>query len=82
MLIGWAQVCRSKVREEEAIRRLAVYSHSPPDLRCNAIVTNLDTFHDAFGVREGDALYRRARRHRVAGDRLVAGVDAPGHPTA
>ena len=36
----------------------------PPDLRCNAVVTNLDTFHEAFDVHPGDALYT-APEHRV-----------------
>jgi putative endopeptidase len=57
VLIGWAQVWRAVTREAEAIRRLAVDPHSPPDLRCNAVVTNLDAFHEAFDVQESDALY-------------------------
>ena len=57
VLIGWAQVWRAVTRDEEAIRRLAIDPHSPPDLRCNAVVTNLDAFHEAFGVAETDALY-------------------------
>ncbi|MGQ0572777.1 MAG: M13 family metallopeptidase [Pseudonocardia sp.] len=57
VLVGWAQLWRAATRDEEAIRRLAVDPHSPPDLRCNAVVTNLDAFHDAFGVRPGDGLY-------------------------
>jgi len=57
VLLGWAQVWRAVTRDEEAMRRLAVDPHSPPDLRCNAVVTNLDAFHDAFGVRETDALF-------------------------
>ncbi|MDF3049594.1 MAG: Neprilysin [Pseudonocardia sp.] len=44
-------------REAEAIRRLAVDPHSPPELRCNAVVTNLDAFHEAFDVAETDALF-------------------------
>ncbi len=57
VFFGWAQVWRTKVRNEEAIRRLAVDPHSPPEFRCNAVVRNLDSFHEAFGVTEGDALY-------------------------
>ena len=57
VLIGWAQVWRAVTREAEAIRRLTVDVHSPPDLRCNAVVTNLDAFHEAFDVQESDALY-------------------------
>jgi putative endopeptidase len=58
VLIGWAQVWRIVTREAEAIRRLAVDPHSPPDQRCNAVVSNVDAFHEAFDAQEGDALYR------------------------
>jgi putative endopeptidase len=54
---GWAQVWRTKSREAETIRRLAVDPHSPPEFRCNGVIRNLDAFYDAFDVREDDALY-------------------------
>jgi putative endopeptidase len=54
---GWAQVWRTKSREAEAIRRLAVDPHSPPEFRCNGVVRNVDAFYDAFDVAEADALY-------------------------
>ncbi|RZT87158.1 putative endopeptidase [Pseudonocardia sediminis] len=57
VLFGWAQVWRAATRDAEAIRRLTTDPHSPPDLRCNAVVTNLDSFHEAFGVEETDALF-------------------------
>jgi putative endopeptidase len=57
VLVAWAQVWRAVTREAEAVRRLAIDPHSPPELRCNAVVTNLDAFHEAFDVRESDALY-------------------------
>ncbi|MFI5778402.1 M13 family metallopeptidase [Nocardia sp. NPDC051570] len=57
VFFGWAQVWRTKARKEEAIRRLAVDPHSPPEFRCNGVVRNLDGFHEAFGVQPGDALY-------------------------
>ncbi len=62
VLFGWAQVWRAATRDAEAIRRLAVDPHSPPDLRCNAVVTNLDAFHEAFGVQESDALFTPPER--------------------
>jgi putative endopeptidase len=62
VLLGWAQVWRAKTRDAEAVRRLTVDPHSPPDLRCNAVVTNLDAFHEAFGVRESDALFTPPER--------------------
>ncbi len=57
VLFGWAQVWRAVTRDAEAIRRLTTDPHSPPDLRCNAVVTNLDTVHEACGVTEDDGLY-------------------------
>jgi len=54
---GWAQVWRTKSRDAEAIRRLAIDPHSPPEFRCNGIVRNLDAFYDAFEVAESDELY-------------------------
>lgn len=66
LFVAYAQVWRAKTREAEAIRRLAVDPHAPPDLRCNAVVTNLDEFHDAFGVTETDALFTpEAERVRI-----------------
>lgn len=57
VFFGWAQVWRTKAREEEAIRRLAIDPHSPAEFRCNGVVRNLDGFHEAFEVEPGDALY-------------------------
>lgn len=54
---GWAQVWRTKSREAEAIRRLAVDPHSPPEFRCNGVLRNIDAFYDAFGVASDDALF-------------------------
>jgi predicted metalloendopeptidase len=57
VFFGWAQVWRTKSRDAEAIRRLAIDPHSPPEFRCNGIVRNLDAFYDAFAVKESDELY-------------------------
>ncbi len=57
VLFGWAQVWRTKSRHAEAVRRLAIDPHSPPEFRCNGVVRNIDAFYEAFGVGEGDALY-------------------------
>ncbi len=57
VFFGWAQVWRTKSREAEAIRRLAVDPHSPPEFRCNGVIRNLDAFYDAFDVAEDDALF-------------------------
>ena len=57
VFFGWAQVWRTKSREAEAIRRLAVDPHSPPEFRCNGIVRNMDAFYEAFDVSDSDELY-------------------------
>lgn len=56
--LGWAQVWRRLYRDEELMRRLLVDPHSPSEFRANGTVSNIDAFHEAFGVREGDRLYR------------------------
>ncbi|ORV51010.1 peptidase M13 [Mycolicibacter engbaekii] len=57
VFFGWAQVWRTKSRDAEAIRRLAVDPHSPPEFRCNGVVRNMDAFYHAFDVTPQDALY-------------------------
>jgi putative endopeptidase len=54
---GWAQVWRTKSRDAEAIRRLAVDPHSPPEFRCNGVLRNMDAFYDAFDVADDGALF-------------------------
>ncbi|MEN4401623.1 M13 family metallopeptidase [Mycolicibacterium senegalense] len=54
---GWAQVWRTKSRDAEAIRRLAVDPHSPPEFRCNGVIRNIDSFYEAFDVSDTDELY-------------------------
>lgn len=56
VFLGWAQVWKSKTREQQALRALATDPHSPTELRAN-IVRNLVEFYDAFDVRDGQGLY-------------------------
>ena len=64
VFFGWAQVWRTKSREAEAIRRLAVDPHSPPEFRCNGVIRNLDAFYEAFEVGQDSELYLEPQ-HRV-----------------
>lgn len=57
VLLGWAQVWRTKGRDAEIIRRLATDPHSPDEFRCNGVVRNVDEFYAAFDVQPGDGLY-------------------------
>jgi predicted metalloendopeptidase len=63
---GWAQVWRSKMREEYTRQYLMTSVHAPPRYRANGPVSNLDGFYEAFGVRPGDRLFRPpAERVRI-----------------
>jgi len=53
---GWAQCWKAKTRDAEAIRRLSVDPHAPPEFRAN-VVRNLEEFYSAYGVAEGDGLW-------------------------
>lgn len=55
--LGWAQVWRSKARDEEAKRLLTVDPHSPPKFRANGAPVNVAAFYEAFDVKEGDGMY-------------------------
>jgi putative endopeptidase len=54
---SWAQAWQMKLRDEEAVRLLAIDPHAPNEFRCNQIASNIDQFYAAFGVTESDALY-------------------------
>jgi len=55
--LSWAQAWQMKLRDEEAVRLLAIDPHSPNEFRCNQIVRNIDAYYDAFGVTEADAAW-------------------------
>ena len=53
---GWGQCWKAKTRDAEAIRRLSIDPHAPPEFRAN-VVRNLEEFYDAYGVVEGDGMW-------------------------
>ncbi len=55
--MGWAQVWRRLYREPELRKRLVQDPHSPSQYRCNGIVSNMDAFYQAFGVKPEDPMY-------------------------
>ena len=57
VFLGYAQVWRGIIRDEELRRRIATDSHSPAIYRTNGPVRNVPEWYLAFNVREGDALY-------------------------
>lgn len=57
VFLGYAQVWRSKAREEAQRMQIATDPHSPAKYRANGAVRNVPAFYEAFNVKEGDALY-------------------------
>jgi putative endopeptidase len=57
--LSWAQVWRTNIRENELRQRLAADPHSPGMIRAIGPLVNLQPFYDAFGIREGDPMWRR-----------------------
>jgi putative endopeptidase len=56
--LGWAQAWRAKTRDERAMQLLTTDPHSPPQFRANGAAINHDGYHEAFGTRPGDAMYK------------------------
>ncbi len=57
LFVAWARAWRTKARDEEMLRLLAIDPHAPDEIRCNAVVRNLEEFVAAFDVQPGDGLY-------------------------
>jgi len=55
--LGYAQVWRSKTRDEEAKRLLTIDPHSPAKFRANGAAINVTEFYEAFDVQEGDGMW-------------------------
>ncbi len=55
--LAFAQVWRSKSREEALKQQVATDAHSPERFRVNGTVRNVDAWYAAFDVKPGDALY-------------------------
>lgn len=63
--LAWAQVWRVNAREAEIRRRLVVDSHAPPRFRAFGPLVNLPQFHEAFGIRPGDPMWKSPEERAV-----------------
>jgi predicted metalloendopeptidase len=63
--LGWVQVWRGKVREDQAIEAIKVDPHSPPAVRGTAPLVNQPGFYAAFGVKPGDKMYLPPERRVI-----------------
>ncbi len=55
--LGWAQVWRTKMRDEALRQQLLTNPHSPGDYRAFVPLRDLDAFYRAFDVKPGDGMY-------------------------
>ncbi len=55
---GFAQVWRSKTRDERALQLLTIDPHSPGQFRADGATINADAFHDAFHTKPGDKMWK------------------------
>jgi putative endopeptidase len=60
--ISW----REKVRDARVLQLLTTDPHAPAAFRTNGAAINLDSFHDSFGTKPGDGMYKpRADRIHI-----------------
>ena len=57
VFLGWAQVWRSKMRDEALKQQVTTDPHSPAMFRVDGVVRNIDAWYDAFNVKPGDKMY-------------------------
>jgi predicted metalloendopeptidase len=55
--MGFGQVWRMKMRDEQQIALVKTDPHSPGQFRANGTMKNQAAFYEAFGVKEGDKMY-------------------------
>ncbi len=57
--LSWAQVSRGLQRPESAAQRIMTDPHSPEQYRCNAPISNMDAWYNAFNIQPGDKNYKK-----------------------
>ena len=55
--IAYATVWRTEIRDEALQTQIQTDNHSPGLVRAVLPIQNMDEFHDAFGIEEGDGMF-------------------------
>lgn len=63
--LSYARIWRTNMRTEMALQLLVRDPHAPAHLRVNGVVTNVDSWYEAFDVDEGDLYTPPADRIRI-----------------
>lgn len=56
--IGFAQIWRSKERDESLLQSIKTDPHSPAEYRVLGVASNSNAYYQAFGVKPGDKMYK------------------------
>jgi putative endopeptidase len=56
--LAWSQCWRENCKEQRALQLVTLDPHGPNELRCNQPLSNMEEFCAAFGVVEGDKMYK------------------------
>ncbi len=56
--LSWAQAWKGRIRDEYLRQTLLSTPHAPPEYRANGPASNIAGFHEAFGTKPGDGMYR------------------------
>jgi len=60
--LAWVQGWKTLMRDASLKQLIATNPHSPGIFRAFGPLSNMQEFYDAFGVKEGDAMYRPANK--------------------
>lgn len=63
--LAYANVWAENIREEEVKLRVKTDPHSGSRERVNATLRNIDEFHEAFDIKEGDPMWRKKEERIV-----------------
>ena len=56
--IAWATGWRQNITRERSLQLLTLDPHGPNEMRTNSPLSNIAEFHEAFGVKENDPMYK------------------------
>ena len=56
--LAWATGWRQNIKKERALQLLTLDPHGPNEMRTNSPLSNIEEFHQAFGVKETDPMHK------------------------
>ncbi|HET7536184.1 MAG TPA: M13 family metallopeptidase, partial [Candidatus Didemnitutus sp.] len=57
--LSWSQVWKTKTRDDRLKTLVQIDPHAPGEVRSYGPLVNLQEFYDAFGIKEGDPMWRK-----------------------